>query len=147
MSRPRILLADDHVALAKALAGVVEGEFELVGMVHDGGSLLKAAREFRPEVIVADISMPVLNGLEVLRQLKREGTTAKIVLTTANEDPQLAAVALLEGASGYVLKHSAGEELITAIHEAIKGSIYVTPRLMKDNRLATDRNSWIKVAR
>ena len=131
MSKARVLLADDHVAVAKALADIVTREFELIAVVHDGGALLKAARELQPDVIVADLSMPVLSGLDVLRQLKREGTTVRFVMITASNDPALAAASLQEGAAAYILKHSAGEELITAIHEVIKGHVYVTPLIAK----------------
>lgn len=128
MNRRRVLLGDDHVLVAEALARLLEDEFELVGLVHDGGALLQAARDLRPDVVVADLSMPVLSGFEVLRRLKREGASVKIVVLTAHDEPELAAVALRDGADGYVLKHSAGEDLIKAIHEVMRGRVYVSPR-------------------
>jgi len=132
MSKPRVLLADDHTIVAEGLRSLLEDEFEFVGAVSDGRALLDAAQKLKPDVIVADISMPLLNGLDAARQLKREGVTAKIVFLTMHAEAQLAAEAFRAGASGYLLKSSAGEELIAAIHEVIKGHAYVTPLITKD---------------
>jgi DNA-binding NarL/FixJ family response regulator len=132
MTNPRVLLADDHTIVAEGIKSLLKEEFELVGTVGDGRALLEAARELRPDAIVTDIAMPLLNGLDAVRQLKKEGSTAKIVILTMHSDPHLAAEALRAGASGYLLKHSAGEELITAIHEALKGRLYLTPLITKD---------------
>jgi DNA-binding NarL/FixJ family response regulator len=132
MSKTRVLLADDHTIVAEGLRSLLEGEFEFVGTVGDGRALLDAARNLNPDVIVADISMPLLNGLDAARQLKRDGVTAKIVFLTMHAEAQLAAEAFRAGASGYVLKSSAGEELIAAIHEVAKGRAYVTPLITKD---------------
>jgi DNA-binding NarL/FixJ family response regulator len=132
MSKTRVLLADDHTIVAEGLRSLLEGEFEFVGTVGDGRALLDAARNLKPDVIVADISMPLLNGLDAARQLKRDGVAAKIVFLTMHSEAQLAAEAFRAGASGYVLKSSAGEELIAAIHEAAKGRAYVTPLITKD---------------
>ena len=132
MSKTRVLLADDHTIVAEGLRSLLEGEFEFVGTVGDGRALLDAARNLKPDVIVADISMPLLNGLDAARQLKRDGVTAKIVFLTMHAEAQLAAEAFRAGASGYVLKSSAGEELIAAIHEVAKGRAYVTPLITKD---------------
>lgn len=132
MSKTKVLLADDHTILMEGLRSLLEGEFELVGTAGDGRALLEAARKLNPDVIVSDISMPLLNGLDAARQLKRDGVTAKIVFLTMHAELQLAAEAFRAGASGYLLKQSAGEELITAIHEVIKGRSYVTPLLTKD---------------
>jgi DNA-binding NarL/FixJ family response regulator len=132
MSKTRVLLADDHTIVAEGLRSLLEGEFEFVGTVGDGRSLLDAAQKLKPDVIVADISMPLLNGLDAARQLKREGAAAKIIFLTMHTEAQLAAEAFRAGASGYLLKSSAGEELITAIHEVIKGRAYVTPLITKD---------------
>jgi DNA-binding NarL/FixJ family response regulator len=132
MSKPRVLLADDHTIVAEGLRSLLEDEFEFVGAVSDGRALLEAARNLSPDVIVADISMPLLNGLDAARQLKRDGVTAKIVFLTMHAEAQLAAEAFRAGASGYLLKSSAGEELITAIHEVIKGRAYVTPLITRD---------------
>lgn len=132
MSKTRVLLADDHTIVAEGLRSLLEGEFEFVGTVGDGRALLDAAQKLKPDVIVADISMPLLNGLDAARQLKREGATAKIIFLTMHAEAQLAAEAFRAGASGYLLKSSAGEELITAIHEVVKGRAYVTPLITKD---------------
>jgi DNA-binding NarL/FixJ family response regulator len=121
-----VLLADDNATVAKLLADLLEDEFEVVGIVHDGRTLLKAAQELSPDVIVTDISMPLINGLDAARQLKLAGATAKIVLLSAHQEPELAAGALQSGASGYVLKHRAGEELVTALREVISGRAYVS---------------------
>ncbi len=132
MSKTKVLLADDHTIVAEGLRSLLEGEFEFVGAVGDGRALLDAAQRLNPDVIVADISMPMLNGLDAARQLKRNGATAKIVFLTMHAEAQLAAEAFRAGASGYLLKSSAGEELVTAIHEVVKGRAYVTPLITKD---------------
>lgn len=132
MSKPKVLLADDHTIVAEGLRSLLEDEFEFVGAVSDGRALLDAARKLKPDVIVADISMPLLNGLDAARQLKRDGASAKIIFLTMHGEAQLAAEAFRAGASGYLLKSSAGEELITAIHEVVKGRAYVTPLITKD---------------
>lgn len=132
MRKTKVLLADDHTIVAEGLRSLLEDDFELVGTVKDGRALLKAARELKPDVIVTDISMPLLNGLDAARQLIRDGVTAKIVFLTMHADGHIAAEAFRAGASGYLLKQSAGEELITAIHEVAKGHAYVTPLITKD---------------
>ena len=132
MRRTKVLLADDHAIVAEGLASLLKGHFDLMGTVGDGSQLLEAARELRPDVIVADMAMPVLSGLEALRRLKAEGLDAKVIFLTMHADAQLATEALRAGASGYVLKHSAGEELIRAIQEVLEGRVYLTPLLTKD---------------
>jgi DNA-binding NarL/FixJ family response regulator len=132
MHRAKVLLADDHVIMAEGLATLLNGHVDVVGTVGDGRQLLEAARELRPDVIVADIAMPVLSGLEALRRLKAERIDAKVIFLTMHADAQLATEALRAGASGYVLKYSAGEELIRAIQEVVEGRVYLTPLLTKD---------------
>jgi DNA-binding NarL/FixJ family response regulator len=132
MPRTKVLLADDHAIVAEGLATLLNSHVDLVGTVGDGSRLLEAARELSPDVIVADMAMPVLNGLEALRQLKAERIDAKVIFLTMHADAQLATEALRAGASGYVLKHSAGEELIRAIDEVLAGRVYLTPLLTKD---------------
>jgi DNA-binding NarL/FixJ family response regulator len=127
MSCPKILLADDHTRFVQGLQSFLEDEFELVGTVSDGQDLAEAARNLDPDVIVVDISMPVMNGLDAVRQLVNEGTSAKIVFLTMHADEQLMAEAFRCGGSGYVLKQSAGEELITAIRQVLAGHEYVPP--------------------
>jgi DNA-binding NarL/FixJ family response regulator len=132
MGKTKVLLADDHTIVAEGLRSLLEDEFDLVGAVNDGRALLEAARNLNPEVIVADISMPLLNGLDAARQLRRDGVAAKIVFLTMHADVQLAAEAFRAGASGYLVKQSAAEELITAIHEVVKGRAYISPLITKD---------------
>ena len=129
MSRPRILLADDHRIVTEGLKSLLEPEFELVGTVADGRALLAAAEKLRPDVIVADISMPLLNGIDAVRQIKKVHAEIKIVFLTMHPDVTYAVSAFEAGASGYVLKHSAPAELVTAIRSALQGKTFVTPSL------------------
>jgi len=129
MKRPRVLLADDHVIVAEGLRGLLEPEFDLVGIVQDGRALLSAAEELRPDVIVADISMPLLNGIDAVRQIKKIHEEIKVVFLTMHPDVTYAVSALEAGALGYVLKHSAPAELVAAIQSALRGKTYVTPLL------------------
>ncbi len=130
--RPKVLLADDHAIVAEGLATLLKDHFELVGIVGDGSELIDAARRLRPDVIVADIAMPVMSGLEALRRLKAAKSDAKIIFLTMYADAPLATESFRAGACGYVLKHSAGEELITAIREVLQGRTYLTPLIAKD---------------
>jgi DNA-binding NarL/FixJ family response regulator len=127
MNRAKILLADDHTMFAQGLVSLLQEDCELLETVTDGKALVEAARRLNPDVIVVDISMPLLNGFDAVRQLKKEGSTAKIIFLTMHGDSSLVAEAFRCGASGYVLKQSAGEELISAIKEVVNGSNYVTP--------------------
>jgi len=132
MARATVLLADDHAIVAEGLAGLLREEFTLLGTVTDGLALLEVARRERPDVIVSDIAMPGMTGLEVLRRLRAESLPCRVVFLTMHADAPLAAEALRAGASGFVVKHAAGEELLIAIHEALAGRTYLTPRLTKD---------------
>jgi DNA-binding NarL/FixJ family response regulator len=127
MKKPRILLADDHKIVIEGLKSLLKKEFEILGHVEDGRALVEQASTLHPDVIVADISMPLLNGIEAARQIKKIDKNIKIVFLTMHPDATYAANAFEAGASGFVLKHSASSELIRAIHEAIKGRTYVTP--------------------
>jgi DNA-binding NarL/FixJ family response regulator len=127
MKNPRVLLADDHRMVAEGLKSLLSTEFELVGVVEDGRALVEAARKLRPDVIVADISMPHLNGIDALVQLKRAGQQVPLVFLTMHPEVAYARRALEAGALGYVLKHSAPAELITAIRAALSGKTYVSP--------------------
>jgi DNA-binding NarL/FixJ family response regulator len=127
MTKPRILIADDHQILAEGLRGLLEPEFEVVGVVADGRELVAAARKHRPDVIVADVTMPALNGIEAAAQLRDMGVQAKVVFLTMHHDVAYARRALEAGAAGFVLKHSAASELVTAVREALRGQTYVTP--------------------
>jgi len=128
MKRPRVLLADDHRLLREAFAQLLAPNCEVVGAVGDGRALLAAAKELCPDVVVLDIAMPLLNGLDAARQLKRLMPDVKIVFLTVNEDPDLAAEAFRVGASGFLLKNSAASELFHAIQEVLQGRSYVTPQ-------------------
>jgi DNA-binding NarL/FixJ family response regulator len=132
MRRTRVLLADDHAIVAEGLATLLQEHVDLVGTVGDGQQLIEAARALQPDVIVADLAMPVVSGLKALRLLKAEGSDAKVIFLTMHADAQLAGAALRAGASGYVLKQSAGEELIRAIREALEGRVYLTPLLTRE---------------
>lgn len=129
MRRARVLLADDHRIVAEGLKGLLEPEFDLVGIVEDGRAMLETAEKLRPDVVVVDVSMPLLNGIEAVRQLKKKHKEIAVVFLTMHVDVTYAAKAFEAGASGYVLKHSAPSELITAISSALKGRTYITPLL------------------
>ena len=136
MNRPRLLLADDHRIVVEGLRSILGLEYELVGIVEDGRELVEAAKRLDPDVIVADIAMPQLNGLEAVAQLRKEGCQAKVVFLTMHKDATYAAKALEIGASGYVLKHSASTELLTAIRAALLGQTYVTNDIAEGLRRA-----------
>jgi DNA-binding NarL/FixJ family response regulator len=127
--RPRVLLADDHLLVAEALKSLLTPEFELVGVVEDGRALVEAAARLRPDVIVADVTMPHLNGIDALIQLRQGGDHVPVVFLTMHRDVTFARRALEAGASGFVLKHSAPAELVTAIRAALSGKTYLTPQL------------------
>ena len=128
MTRPRVVLADDHRLLREAFAQLLEPDCDVVGAVADGRALLAASKELRPDVVIVDVAMPLLNGLDAARQLKRLMPAVKIVFLTVSEDPDLAAEAFRVGASGFLLKNSAASELMQAIQEALQGRSYVTPQ-------------------
>jgi DNA-binding NarL/FixJ family response regulator len=131
MKRARVLLADDHRMLLDALKGLLEPSYEVVGLVTDGRALLKAAEKLRPDIIVLDIAMPQLNGLDAGRQLKQSMPRAKLIYMTMNEDPYLVGEAFRAGASAYLLKQAAGLELSRAIELVLKGGSFVTPSVAK----------------
>lgn len=127
--RARVLLADDHLMVAEALKSLLSEEFHLVGVVGDGRELIEAAGRLRPDVIVADIAMPHLNGIDALTRLREDGNHVPVVFLTMHRDVTYARRALEAGASGFVLKHSASVELLTALHAALEGKTYLTPQL------------------
>jgi DNA-binding NarL/FixJ family response regulator len=131
MNRPKILLADDHVLLAQALEHLLQPEFDVVGTVADGRALLKAAGELSPDVVVVDIGMPLLNGLDAGEQLKALHPGIKVIFLTQNREPRFAVEAFRRHASGYLLKDSAASQLTTAIREALRGNTYVSPSIAK----------------
>jgi DNA-binding NarL/FixJ family response regulator len=127
--RARVLLADDHLLVAEALRSLLVSEFDLVGVVEDGRALVEAAGRLRPDVIVADITMPHLNGIDALIQLRQGRNRVPVVFLTMHRDATFARRALDAGASGFVLKHSAPTELLSAIRAALEGRTYLTPQL------------------
>jgi DNA-binding NarL/FixJ family response regulator len=127
LRRPRVLLADDHQMLLDALKGILEPRCDVVGTVGDGRALLEAAAKLQPEIIVLDIAMPRLNGLDAARHLKRTMPKVKLIFMTMNEDPDLVGEAFRAGASGFLLKQAAAFELTEAIDKVLKGGSYVTP--------------------
>lgn len=131
MTRPRILLADDHTLMVEALKHLLQVDFEVVATVSDGRALLKAAAELKPQVVVIDIAMPLLNGLDAGEQLKELHPQIKVIYLTQNREPRIAAEALRRKASGYVLKDSAVSELVTAIREALRGRRYLSPSIAR----------------
>jgi len=140
MKLPRAILADDHTLVAEALCGLVALHFDVVATVADGHALLASATSLKPDVIVADVAMPLLNGLDACRQLKQRLPGVKFVFLTMNEDPELAVEAMRSGASGYVLKKSAASELLQAMQAALRGKSYVTPQIARGMRESFIRN-------
>jgi DNA-binding NarL/FixJ family response regulator len=127
-----VLLADDHTIVVEGLKSLLKDQFELVGTVADGSQLIEAARKLRPDVVVTDLSMPVLSGLDALRRLKAERIDARFIFLTMHADARIATEAFRAGASGFLLKQSAGEELVTAIEDVLRGRTYLTPLITKD---------------
>jgi DNA-binding NarL/FixJ family response regulator len=132
MRRNTVLIADDHTIVVEGLVGLLKEDFDVVGTVSNGELLIDEAVRLRPDVIVTDISMPGLSGLDVLLRLKAERVDSRVVVLTMHNDAALATRAIRAGASGFLLKHSAGEELVTAIQQALQGRVYLTPMLTRD---------------
>ena len=132
MKRPRIVLADDHKMVLDALKGVIEPEFEVVGTFGDGLALVEGAPSLNPSVIVLDIQMPTMNGLNAGRRIKQLMPTVRLIYLTMNQDPDMAAEAFRLGASAYLLKNSAATELVQALRQVVRGGSYITPLLTKD---------------
>lgn len=130
--RPRVLIADDHTLVAEACVKLLEPEFEVIGTFADGQALLAAVPELKPDVIVLDIGMPLMNGLEAGKRIKRLVRTVRLVYVTMNTDVGMAAEAFRGGASGYLLKSSAAAELVTAVREVLKGKQYLSPLVAND---------------
>ena len=131
-TRPRVMLADDHSLVLEGLAKLVMEDCELVGKVEDGRALIEAALKMEPDIIILDVSMPKLNGLDAGRQLKKRLPSSKLIFLTMHADPMYAKEAFQIGASGFLLKRSAASELKQAIHAVMKGQYYVTPAIAKD---------------
>ena len=130
--RPRILIADDHTLVAEACVKLLEHEFEVIGIFANGQLLLAAVPELKPDVVVLDVGMPLMNGLEAGKRIKTLLRAARIVYLTMNTDIGIAAEAFRGGASGYLLKSSAASELVTAVREVLKGKQFISPLLTRD---------------
>src|SRR6185369_10259380 len=131
MKRPRVILADDHTLMLDALKNLIEPEFEVVGTFADGHSLVDAAAELNPNVIVLDVGMPTMNGLNAGQRLKQMLPQVKLVYLTMNQDPDIAGEAFRLGASAFLLKNSAATELLQAMRQVVRGGYYVTPLMTK----------------
>jgi len=129
LTKARILLADDHTLVAEAFKRLLEPEFEVVATVGDGRALLRSAAELKPDLVLVDLNMPLLNGLDASEQLKQTLPRVKIIVLTMNEDPEIAAETMEKWASGYLLKKSAGSELLKAVRDVLRGGRYVAPAL------------------
>lgn len=131
MQRPRIILADDHTLVLDALKNLIEPEFEVVGTFNNGQALVEAVPQLNPNVVVLDIGMPTMNGLNAGQRLKQMMPMVKLVYLTMNQDPDVAGEAFRLGASAFVLKNSAATELLQAIRKVVRGGYYVTPLMTK----------------
>jgi len=143
-SRPRVLLADDHTMLLDAFRRLLEPQCEIVGMASDGRAVVALAVETNQDVIVLDISMPRLNGMDACVQLKRALPGVEIIFLTASEDPDVAAEGIRQGASAFLLKNSAGQELISAIEMVLAGKTYITPLITKGKALSLFLSESVK---
>ncbi|MGB7437691.1 MAG: response regulator transcription factor [Candidatus Acidiferrum sp.] len=147
MARARILVADDHTLVAEAFKRLLEPECEVVGTVGDGRALLRLAPQLKPDLVLVDLNMPLLNGLDASEQLKQILPNIKIIVVTMNEDPEIAAETMNKWASGYLLKKSAGSELLKAVEDVLRGDKYVTPALRQALAHIADRDSGSETAR
>ena len=129
MRRTTILLADDHTMIRDGLRKLLEPEYEVVGCVGDGRALVKSVQDLKPDLVLVDVGMPLLNGLDAGREVKKLAPRVKLIFLTMNSDPEVASEALRIGASGYLLKNSPGEELLQAVHNAVRGTSFVTPQI------------------
>jgi DNA-binding NarL/FixJ family response regulator len=129
MGKPKVLLADDHAIVLEGLQRLLTPEFELVGVAHNGVEMVEICAKKRPDIVVADVSMPLLNGIDALRKMRRQGDATRVVFLTMHPDVTSATRALEAGASGYVVKHAASDELVTAIRDALAGRRFVSPAL------------------
>jgi DNA-binding NarL/FixJ family response regulator len=130
--RPRLLLADDHTIVLEGITRLLQTEYDLLPPASDGQLLVETAMRTNPDVIVADISMPILNGIEAVRQIRKKGLKAKVIILSMHADIEWATEALAVGASGYVIKQSAADELSHAIQEVLRNRTYITPRVVRD---------------
>jgi DNA-binding NarL/FixJ family response regulator len=140
VSRVRVLLADDHRILVEGLKSLLVPEFDLIGVVEDGRAMVEAARALKPDVIIADISMPQLNGIEALEEVRKFNPNVRVIFLTMHRDVAYARRALKAGAVGFVVKHSALDELVLAVRAAAQGRTFVTPALTGEVLLAMKHN-------
>lgn len=129
MKKPRILIADDHAIVVEGLQRLLAADFELVGVARNGVEMVEKCMGLEPDVVVADVSMPLMNGIEAVRKLRRQGDETTVVFLSMHADVTSATRAIEAGAFGYVLKHAASDELVTAIREALAGRTFVSPSL------------------
>lgn len=132
MTRPRVLIAEDHRVVADGLVRLLDDRYEIAGTVRDGGDVLEAAIRDQPDVILLDLSMPHVSGLEAMRQLREHGVTSKVIVLTMHADATVAVETLKAGASGFVLKDSSGDELLTAVDAVLGGATYLAADLTKE---------------
>jgi len=130
--RARVLIADDHTLIAELCERLLQSEFDVVGIVGDGRSLVREVGRLKPDLVLVDVAMPILNGLDAGQQVKKDWPGIKVLYLTVNRDPQVAAEAFLRGASGYVLKTCASSELVAAVQEVLRGGTYMSRGLPKD---------------
>lgn len=142
--RPRVILADDHIMVAEGLGRLIGEVADLVDQVTDGRQLVDSARRLEPDIIVSDMTMPVMSGLDALRQLKAERSNARFIFLTVHTDARVAAEAMRAGAFGYLLKAAAGEELLEAIRVVMLGRTYLTPYIAKEVLRETSHSTSVK---
>ena len=132
MAKPRVILAEDHGLVADGIRALLGDEFDLVAVVANGRDLIEQCEALRPELVLADVSMPVLNGLDALREIRKRELRVKVIIVTGTADVAVATEAFRAGACGFVLKHAASDELLTALREARQGRTFITPRIASD---------------
>lgn len=132
MHRSRILIADDHKFVAELCQNLLETEFDVIGVVNDGRALLRAASELKPDVIIVDIAMPVLNGLDAAAQVRKMFPAIKVIFLTMNSDAEVAAEGFRRGGSGYLLKTCTAPQMVTAVRDVLRGKTYLSPTFSKD---------------
>lgn len=148
MKKPTVILADDHTLVLEGFRRLLEAHCELLTTVGDGKALLQAVAQHRPDIVIMDISMPVMNGIEAARALKSKSPSTKLVFVTMHADPAYIRAAFQAGASGYILKQSLGDELTQALHTVLRGQSYVTPLIAKDvvdGILSSDKQPLIEL--
>jgi DNA-binding NarL/FixJ family response regulator len=132
MPLPRVIIADDHVLVGEGIRRLLQSDFDVVDCVRDGAALVESAERYQPDVVVTDLSMPGVDGIDAIRQLRKLGNPVSAIVLTMHANTGLAAAALAAGASGYVLKDAASDELILAINEALAGRVFLTPEVDND---------------